>query len=60
MDLVAYLIVNEDNAGQYYPDFAFCHPLFSDGMRSTVTVRYTIVKIFRYQRTDFWVPERLE
>lgn len=33
MDLVAYLIVNEDNAGQYYPDFAFCHPLFSDGMR---------------------------
>ncbi len=28
-----YSIINEDNAGQYYPDFAFCHPLFSDKMR---------------------------
>ncbi len=33
LDLVSYMIVNEENAGQYYPDFAFCHPLFSDGMR---------------------------
>ena len=33
MDLVSYLIVDEDNAGQHYPDYAFCHPLFSDGMR---------------------------
>lgn len=33
MDLVAYLVVDEENAGQYYPDFAFNHPLFSDGMR---------------------------
>ncbi len=28
LDLVAYLVVEEDNAGQYYPDFAFTHPLF--------------------------------
>lgn len=33
MDLISYLIVDEENAGQYYPDFAFCHPLFSEGMR---------------------------
>ena len=33
LDLVAYLIVEEENAGQYYPDFAFNHPLFSEGMR---------------------------
>ncbi len=33
MDLVSYLIVDEENAGQYYPDFAFCHPLFSEGMK---------------------------
>lgn len=33
MDLMAYLIVDEENAGQYYPDFAFSHPLFSEGMR---------------------------
>ena len=33
MDLVSYLIVDEDNTGQHYPDYAFCHPLFSDDMR---------------------------
>ena len=32
LDLVSYLIVDEENAGQYYPDFAFCHPLFSEDM----------------------------
>ena len=30
LDLVAYMIVDEENAGQYYPDFAFNHPLFSE------------------------------
>jgi transposase len=33
LDLVSCLIVDEENAGQYYPDFAFCHPLFSKEMR---------------------------
>jgi len=33
LDLMAYLIIDEENAGQYYPDFAFGHPLFSEGMR---------------------------
>lgn len=33
LDLVSYLIIEEENAGQYYPDFAFTHPLFSKGMR---------------------------
>ena len=33
LDLAAYMIVDEENAGQYYPDFAFCHPLLSEGMR---------------------------
>lgn len=33
LDLLAYLIVDEENAGQYYPQFAFNHPLFSDKMR---------------------------
>lgn len=32
LDLVTYLIVEEENAGQYYPDFAFDHPLFSEKM----------------------------
>ena len=32
LDLVSYLIVNEENAGQYYPDFAFTHPLRTEKM----------------------------
>jgi transposase len=33
LDLVAFSIITEDNAGMYYPDFAYCHPLFSDKMK---------------------------
>jgi transposase len=33
LDLACYSIISEDNAAQYYPDFAFCHPLFSPQMR---------------------------
>ena len=33
LDLAAYSIVAENNAGQYYPDYAFNHPLFTQGMR---------------------------
>ena len=32
LDLVSYLIVEEENAGQYYPDYAFTHPLNSEKM----------------------------
>ena len=27
------MIVTEDNVGQYYPGYAFNHPLFTEGMR---------------------------
>lgn len=33
LDLIAYSIITENNAGQYYPDYAFNHPLFTEGMR---------------------------
>jgi len=33
LDLAAYSIVTENNAGQYYPDYAYNHPLFTDGMK---------------------------
>ncbi len=33
LDLASYFIVTEDNVGQYYPDYAFCHPLFTEKMR---------------------------
>ncbi|MCR5602702.1 MAG: transposase [Lachnospiraceae bacterium] len=33
LDLVAYTIVCENNAGQYYPDYAYNHPLFTEDMK---------------------------
>ena len=46
LDLVSYLIVDEENAGQYYPDFAFNHPLFSDGMKV-----YSDTKVCRFLKS---------
>lgn len=33
LDLAAYSIICENNAGQYYPDFAYNHPLFTKAMK---------------------------
>jgi uncharacterized protein (UPF0128 family) len=33
MDLAAYSIICENNAGQYYPDYAYSHPLLTEGMK---------------------------
>ena len=33
LDLAAYSIITEDNAGQYYPDYAYNHVLFTNDMR---------------------------
>lgn len=33
LDLAVYSIITEDNAGQYYPDYAYNHALFTDDMR---------------------------
>lgn len=33
LDLASYSIVCENNAGQYYPDYAYNHALFTEGMR---------------------------
>ncbi len=33
LDLAAYSIIAENNAGQYYPDYAYNHPLFTQKMR---------------------------
>ena len=40
LDLAAFMIITEDNANFYYPDYAFNHPLFSKDMTiwSDVTV----------------------
>ena len=44
-DLAAYAIVSENNAAQYYPDYAYNHPLFTDGMRV-----YSDSKVSRFLR----------
>lgn len=33
LDLIVYSIITENNAGQYYPDYAYNHPLFTEGMK---------------------------
>lgn len=33
LDLVTYSIICENNAGQYYPDYAYNHPLFTERMK---------------------------
>ena len=33
LDLAAYSIITENNAAQYYPDYAYNHPLFTKEMR---------------------------
>lgn len=33
LDIAVYTIITENNAGQYYPDYAYNHPLFTDRMK---------------------------
>ena len=33
LDIAAYTIISEDNAAQYYPDYAYNHALFTENMR---------------------------
>jgi len=55
LDLVSYMIIEEENAGQYYPDFAFDHPLFSEHMRifSDSKVSRLLKTITRDKMNDF-------
>ena len=45
LDLATYAIIAENNAAQYYPDYAYNHPLFTDGMRI-----YSDSKVSRFLR----------
>lgn len=33
LDIAVYTIISENNAGQYYPDYAYNHPLLTRGMK---------------------------
>lgn len=63
LDLAAYSIITENNAGQYYPDYGFNHPLFTRGMRiySDSKVSGFLGSITRDQSIEFqcaWNEER--
>lgn len=45
LDLAAYAIITENNASQYYPWYAYHHPLFTEGMKV-----YSDSKISRFLR----------
>ena len=45
LDLAAYAIITENNVGQYYPEYAYRHPLFTDGMKV-----YSDSKVSRFLR----------
>lgn len=63
LDLAAYSVICENNAGQYYPDYAFDHPLFTEKMHvySDTKVSEFLESITADQRIGFlneWNSER--
>lgn len=54
LDLAAYSIITEDNAGQYYPDYAYNHALFTDDMKV-----YSDSKVSDFLR-DVTIDQRIE
>ena len=55
LDMMLYSIITENNAGQYYPDYGYNHPLFSDGMKiySDSKISEFLSKITTDQRVGF-------
>lgn len=55
LDIAAYTIIAENNAGQYYPDYAYNHPLLTAGMKvySDTKVSEFIGGISRDQSIEF-------
>ncbi len=54
LDLAAYSIITEENAGQYYPDYAYNHALFTDDMKI-----YSDSKVSGFLR-DVTVDQRIQ
>lgn len=55
LDLMVYSIITENNAGQYYPDYGYNHPLYSSGMKiySDSKVSAFLKEISLEQRVGF-------
>ena len=55
LDLAVYSIITEDNASQYYPDYAYHHPLFTQNMKiySDSTVSAFLQSVTEDQNASF-------
>ncbi len=55
LDLAIYTIIAENNANQYYPDYAYNHPLFTEDMKiySDAKVSKFINEITKEQSVEF-------
>lgn len=55
LDLAVYSIITEDNASQYYPDYAYNHPLFTQNMKiySDSTVSAFLQSVTEDQNVGF-------
>ena len=55
LDLAVYSIITEDNASQYYPDYAYNHPLFTQNMKiySDSTVSAFLQSVTEDQNASF-------
>lgn len=55
LDLAAYSIITENNAAQYYPGYAYNHPLFTVGMHiySDSKISAFLASVSDEQRIDF-------
>ena len=42
LDLACYSIIEENNAGQYYPDYAYEHVFFTPDMKIYIDSKYPI------------------
>lgn len=63
LDFASYSIITENNAAQYYPDYAYNHPLFTPDMKiySDATISDFFRSITENQRQSFldcWNEER--
>ena len=63
LDLASYSIITEGNAAQYYPDYAYNHPLFTPDMKcySDSSISDFLRSIKENQRQDFldqWNADR--
>ena len=49
LDLAVYSIIGENNAAQYYPDYTYNHPLFTEKMKQYNTIDLSFLRDCEYK-----------